>query len=170
MKGQLFNFKSFLQFVILLSVVGVISIAQAQKVVELSVSSDESELEIWTKGSCDGPHNNKGCIGVTGQVLINFNLKRKSCSTGGFWRLDHVALSNEEKGEPGDIDEDVADDLKANMETGRVTPHKQTKRSIQIRDYNKNKFDIWYTVYAKCSEGDMMVKTDPRIRNDGTGR
>ena len=170
MKDQLLNLKRFLQLVTMLSVVGVFSIAQAQNVVELRVSDNEDELEITTHGTCAGPDNSNGCVSVSGRVLINFNLTGQTdCSSGGNWELDRVVLSEEKGAAPG-ISADAASDFNADEGTGLVTPNApQTPRHIQIRDNNEEKYDIWYTVYAKCAAGGLTIDADPRIKNDGTG-
>ena len=168
MKQQKSKLQGLLKIVTVLSILGAWSIAQAQIVVDMRVSSNEDELEITTHGSCEGPKNRKGCIGVSGQVLINFLLKRKKCSSDGIWELHQVVLG-EEKGSPGNIGIDAASDFDADEVSGVVNLKKQTARHIQIRDDNLDEYDIWYTVSAKCAAGDKTIYTDPRIRNDGTG-
>jgi hypothetical protein len=169
MKKQLPKLKNFLQLVALLSVFGVFSIAQAQVVVDMRVSSSEDKLEVTTQGKCKGPNNRKGCVSASGRILINFLLKGDTqCSSGGQWALDKVVLSEGKDSGPG-ISHVAATDFDANESTGVVTPKIKKPKHIQIRDHNTDEYDIWYTVYANCAAGDSTISTDPRIRNDGSG-
>jgi hypothetical protein len=168
MKEQLPKLNNILQLVVLLSVFGAFSIAQAQIVVDMRVNDNEDELEITTHGTCDGPGNKKGCIGVAGRPMINFILKDKKCSSGGKWELDQVILSEGKDSDPG-ISEVAASDFNADEGTGVVTPKLKKPKHIQIRDHNSEEYDIWYTVSAYCAASDSTIDMDPRIRNDGTG-
>ena len=83
--------KTFLQLAVLLSVVGFHSIAQAAIVVDLAVSANQKALEATTHGSCS-QNNTNGCVKVTGNQQINFNLGNHSCASGGSWVLSQVLL------------------------------------------------------------------------------
>ena len=178
MKEQLPKSKKFLQLVILLSVFGVFSIAQAH-VVFLSVSGDKTKLETNTPGNCEGPFNKKGCIDVRSRsaVLINFRLNdQPSCANGGTWELHELVLSNQEASKDADnrqareeLDDKVLKDFNVDKYTGVVTPQLKKVDHIKVRNRNLKKYDIWYTVSAKCSESDSIIYLDPRIRNDGSG-
>jgi hypothetical protein len=178
MKEKSPKLKNFLQLVILLSVIGAFSIAQAQVVVKLTVNGDGDKLETSYRG-CKGPIDRKGCLAVSSRdgALINFRLKNHpTCSNGGDWELHEVVLSNEEaskdadnKDEREELDDKVVKDFDADKYSGVVEPMVQGPHHIKIRNRNLKEYDIWYTVSAKCSEGDSIIYLDPRIRNDGSG-
>lgn len=169
MKVQLPKLKNYLPLVTLLSVFGAFSIAQAQIIVDLRVSGDESKLKTMTHGTCQASYNSNGCIGASGRVLINFNLIGKTeCSSGGNWELDKVVLSEKKDSKTG-ISEVAAADFNADEATGVVTPKLEKLRKIQIRDHNTEDYIVWYTVSAYCAAGESTIYLDPRIRNDGSG-
>ena len=63
----------------------------------------------------------------------------------------------------------AAIDFDADQGSGRVNPVSSNANHILIRDYNSAVYDIWYTVYAKCSGDKSVINSDPRVENDGTG-
>jgi len=149
--------KSILRIAAALSAIGGISLAQAGAVVvNFKVNDDQSKLIATTQGTCQN-NNAPGCVRASGNTQINFNLTGPSnCA------LDHVAL-----GDPGNISAVAASDFDADMSTGVVTPISSSNNHILIRDNNTDVYDIAYTVYAICSG--MMIDSDPRIENDGSG-
>jgi hypothetical protein len=161
--------KVFLQLATVLFVAGFCSIAQAQIVVNLKVSSNQGALEATTRGSCARQPNNNGCVAASGQTQINFTLSSPNCNAGGKWELTHVALGNGNKASPGNISAVAAQDFGANQSTGVVSPQSQSGNHILIRDDNSQAYDIWYTVYARCTGNGATIATDPRVENDGSG-
>lgn len=161
MKKQVTTLKLFFQLAVVLSVAGFHSIAQAQ-VVNLEVNESQTKLLPTSPGSCSRA-NAKGCVRVTGQAQISFNLVGETtCS------LTHIALGNTENN-PGGLSAVAASDFNANASTGVVTPvGSPGARHIKINDHNSAAYDVWYTVYASC--GGTTITSDPRIENDGTGR
>ena len=160
MKKQGIRIGVFLKLVGLLSVVAFHSVAQAQ-VVNLQVNDTQTKLTVTSPGSCSRA-NAKGCLRVTGQAQINFNLTGTTdCA------LSYVALGNSENSQGG-ISAVAASDFNANASTGVVTPvGTPSARHILIRDNNTAEYDLWYTVYASC--GGSTITSDPRIENTGTG-
>ncbi|MGA9575593.1 MAG: hypothetical protein WBS20_16760 [Lysobacterales bacterium] len=153
-----YNLKKFLQFVTILSAVGLFSAAQAAAiVVNLEVNDSQTKLVATTKGTCISGNNTPGCVHASGQVQINFNLTGNTTCT-----LDHVAI-----GDPGNISEVAAKDFNADMSSGLVSPISQNDRHILIRDNNTAVYDIAYTVYAQCNG--VLIDSDPRVENDGSG-
>ncbi len=160
----------FLQLATVLLVTGFSSIAQAQIAVKLTVNANQDALEVTTRGRCAKQPNNNGCVRAAGKTNINFNMPNTSCNDGGKWELSHVALGNGNKAEPGNISAVAAQDFNADQTTGVVKPKTQSKKHILIRDNNSQAYDIWYTVYARCTGSGLTIATDPRVENDGTGR
>jgi hypothetical protein len=163
------NIKTLLPFATLLLLASLYTTAHAQIVVSLAVSSDQSELVPTTRGSCARQPNPPGCVRASGQTQINFNLSNSPCSGGGSWQLTHVALGNGNKAAPGNISTAAAQDFSANQSSGVVSPISQSANHILIRDNNSQAYDIWYTVYARCSSSGATIETDPRVENDGSG-
>lgn len=158
--------KTFLQLLAVLSIVGFHSIAQAAIVVDLAVSANQKTLEATTHGSCS-QNNTNGCVRVSGNENINFNLGNFSCASGGSWSLSQVFLGNS-KNSRGNISAVAATDFNADQSSGLVSPAgNPNPNHIQIRDDNTEAYDIWYTVTATC--GGSTIELDPRIENDGTG-
>jgi len=148
-------------------IAGFSSLAQAAVVVNMSVNSSQDKLTITTNGTCTSGNQN-GCVKASGRQPINFNLTgNRSCSAGGNWELDSVALGMSQ-GSTGNLTATAASDFNADQSTGEVTPNTQSANYIQIRNNNTAAYNVWYTVYATC--GDMEIDTDPRIENDGSGR
>ena len=160
----------FLQLATVFFVACICSVAQAQIAVKLVVNSDQDALEVTTRGQCARQPNNNGCVRASGQTNINFNLPNTNCSAGGTWELSHVALGNGNKAQPGNISSVAAEDFNADQSTGVVTPKSQSGSHILIQDNNTQAYDIWYTVYARCTGNGATIATDPRVENDGTGR
>jgi hypothetical protein len=141
--------------------------AHAAIVVQMRVNDTDDKLEITTRGSCTSGSNPKGCVKALGRQPINFNLVGdKRCPSGELWQLDYVALGMSE-GSTGGLTPKAASDFNADVASGEVTPNSQNPNSIQIRNNNSAAYDVWYTVYATCD--DMVIDTDPRIENDGSG-
>lgn len=142
--------------------------AQAAIVVQMQVNASETGLDITTQGTCQNGTNSNGCVKAQGRQPINFNLVgNRSCSAGGSWELDSVALGMARKS-TGNLTAVAASDFNADQSSGEVTANNQSGNSIQIRNNNTAVYDAWYTVYATC--GDSEIETDPRIENDGSGR
>lgn len=167
MKNKTIKLTSLLRVATVLSIVGFLSVAQAQLVVSLDVSPDQEKLIVTSRGACARQPNPPGCLHASGQVQINFNLKHSACDDGGSWALDYVALGNSENGRPGNISLTAADDFNADQDSGEVSPISQSANHILIRDDNTAAYDIWYTVVASC--GGSIIDSDPRIENDGSG-
>lgn len=173
MKKQMIITKGFLRIALVLSVSGFCTISQAAIVVQLKVSPNQDKLLVETRGTCVSGQNENGCVHVTGKNQINFNLVGdKNCATapGAKWALDSVVLSNSKGSAPG-ISQVASADFGADVNTGIVTaPVSKNPNHIGIRDNNTQKYDIWYTVVAKCAGSGSGIKIDPRIENDGSGR
>jgi hypothetical protein len=167
MQKQTFKLAGLLRAAVVLSIIGFMPVAHAQLVVGLDVSPDQDKLVVTTRGACAKQPNPPGCLRVSGQVQINFNLKNASCDGGQSWALDYVALGNSNKGQPGSISSTAASDFNANQSSGVVTPVSKSAKHILIRDNNSAAYDIWYTVFASC--GGSTIKSDPRVENDGSG-
>ena len=165
MKKHTATLKTFLQLVMVLSVLGFCSVAQAQIAVGLQVDTSQTKLDVTTRGSCTRAPNPNGCIHVSAAVQINFNLPNAKCSGNESWRLDQVTLGTSDKGTPGNIGPVAASDFNANEGTGVVTPVSSSANHILIRDNNSQRYDIWYSVSATC--GGRTIYTDPRIENGG---
>ena len=158
--------KAFLKLFTVLSTVGLISIAQAAIVVKFEVEG--SKLVPKTAGKCKKQPVKPGCLKASnGRVQINFKMKDKKCP-GGKWQMDYVALGNSENS-TGNISAVAAADFNADPGSGRVNPVSSSANHILIRDYNSAAYDIWYTVYAKCSGDNSAINSDPRVENDGSG-
>ena len=165
MNNKNIKVKVFLQLLILLSVVGVYSMAHAATV-QLRVENNQS-LVIETPGNC-GSGSMNGCVRASGRAPINFNLVgERGCSGGGQWGLDYIALGNS-KGQSGNISAVAASDFGADQGSGRVTASSSAGNHIAIRNNNTQAYEVWYTVYASCPGGGT-IKSDPRIINDGSG-
>jgi len=163
---QVTGLKTFLQLAAVLSVVGFHSIAQAAIVVDLEVNASQTKLEATTRGNCS-QNNTNGCVRVSGNQNINFNLGNYSCASGGSWSLSQVFLGNS-KNSRGSISTVAASDFNADQSSGLVSPAGNPNTNhIQIRDNNTQAYDIWYTVTATC--GSSTIELDPRIENDGSG-
>ncbi len=165
-----------IQLLAILVVTGLYSVAEAQIVVKLEVSSNEDRLVITTLGACARSPVNPGCVRASGRVQINFNLVgRARCSeaSGAKWELDYVQLGGKDSpAKPavwGGNDADVENDFDAAGGTWIVNPVNNSARHILIRDNNATKYDIWYKVVANCVGGNSSIETDPRVENDGTG-
>ena len=159
--------KTFLKLLTVLSAVGLVSMAQAAIVVKFEVEG--GKLVPKTAGKCKKQPIKPGCLKASnGRVQINFKMQDKRCP-GGKWQLDHVALGNQENS-TGNINEVAAVDFNADQVSGRVNPVSANANHILIRDYNSAEYDIWYTVYARCSGDNSMINSDPRVENDGTGQ
>ena len=158
--------KTFLQLAAVLSVVGFHSIAQAAIVVDLEVNASQDELIATTHGNCS-QNNTNGCVRVSGNQQINFNLRQHSCASGGNWSLSEVILGNS-KNSTGNISAAAVADFSADQSSGVVRPVSQNPNHIGIRDLNKQAYDIWYTVTATC--GGTTIDLDPRFENDGSGQ
>lgn len=167
MKNPTIRIKILLRAVTVLSVIGFLSAAQAQLVVDLEVSPNQKKLIATSIGSCARQPNPPGCLRASGKVQINFILKHASCGGGQSWALNSVALSNSNNGRPGNISATAAADFDAKQGSGVVTPISQSANHILIRDNNTAEYDIWYTVSASC--GNATADSDPRIENDGSG-
>ena len=161
--------KTFMKLLTVLSAVGLISMAQAEIVVKFEVEG--GILVPKTAGKCKKQPVKPGCLKASnGRVQISFKMKDKKCP-GGKWQLDHVALGNHENS-TGNISERAAGDFNADPVSGRVTPVNPVSSNanhILIRDYNSAVYDIWYTVYARCSGNNSVINSDPRVENDGSG-
>ena len=158
--------KTFLQLAAVLSVVGFHAIAQAAMVVDLEVNAGQTNLEATTHGNCS-ENNTNGCLRVSGNQNINFNLGNYSCASGGSWSLSQVFLGNS-KNSRGNISEVAASDFNADQSSGLVTPAgNPNPNHIGIRDNDTHAYEIWYTVTATC--GSSTIELDPRIVNDGSG-
>lgn len=166
MKKQTTKLNVVSQLLMLLSVIGFCSAAQAQVAVGLQVNASQTALEVTTRGSCQKAPNPNGCIHVSSATQINYSLPNVTCSGRESWRLGQVTLSTSNKGQPGNIGQVAASDFNANESTGVVTPVSSSANHILIRDNNSQKYDIWYTVSASC--GGATIYTDPRIENEGT--
>lgn len=172
MNSQKTRLKVIVHLAIVFLIVGFCSMAQAAIVVNMNVSDTEDELVITTHGTCQGTNVPNGCMAVTGgKQQINFNLVgNRDCSmvAGEKWKLDSVVLS-ESKGAESGISQVASDDFGADIDTGEITqPVSENDSHIGVRDDNTAAYDIWYTVTAKC--GSTTINTDPRIKNDGSGR
>jgi len=167
MKIQKTGRKTLLLLAVVLSVGGFHSIAQAAIVVDLEVNANQQQLDATTHGDCS-QNNTNGCMRVSGNQNINFNLGNYPCASGGTWSLSQVILGNA-KNSRGSISAVAASDFDADQSSGVVTPVGNPNPShIGIRDNNTEAYDIWYTVTATC--GSSTINLDPRIENDGTGR
>jgi hypothetical protein len=167
MKNKMTGPKAFLPLMIVLSVAGFQSTAQAQAAsVGLQVNSNQTQLEATTRGNCS-QNNTNGCVRANGVMQINFNLAQASCASGGNWALSEVYLGNS-KNNWGNISTVAASDFNANASSGVVTPVSQSPNHIGIRNNNSQAYEIWYTVTATC--GSSTIELDPRIINDGSGR
>ena len=167
MKKRMNKVGVFLKLTAALGIVGFCSVTQAAIVVNMQVNASESKLTITTQGTCASSNSN-GCIKASGRQPINFNLTGdKTCSDGGNWELDYVALGMSE-GSVGNITSDAASDFNADQSSGEVTPNSQNAGHIGMRNNNTAAYDVWYTVHATC--GDSVIDSDPRIENDGSGR
>jgi hypothetical protein len=151
------KFGSLICVAALFSAYGSIALAQTGAiVVNFNVNDDQSKLIATTPGNC-AENNTPGCVRASGRVQINFNLTGPtSCA------FDHVALGN-----PGSISAVAASDFNADMASGVVTPISKSDRHILIRDDNTDVYEINYTVYASCNG--VMIDSDPRVVNDGSG-
>lgn len=153
-------------------IVGFSSIAQAQAiVVNMQVNDDETALTVTTPGNC-ASSNHLGCIYMDdrGREPINFNLTGSpGCSAGGNWKLEYVGLGMAEK-TVGNLTAQAAADFNADQTTGRVIPTNSSATHIQMRNNNNSTYDVWYTVFATCTNVIAPISTDPRIENDGSGR
>ncbi|MDX2418017.1 MAG: hypothetical protein QNK19_11210 [Xanthomonadales bacterium] len=159
--------KTFLQLLTVLSTVGFISMAQAAIVVKFEVEG--SKLVPKTNGKCQKQPIKPGCLKASnGRVQFSFKMKDKKCP-GGKWQMDHVALGNQENS-TGNISAVAAADFNADQVSGRVNPVSSNKNHILIRNYNSAVYDIWYTVYARCSGDNSVINSDPRVENDGSGQ
>jgi len=166
MKKQSGKLKVLFHLVIVLSVLGFCSAAQAQAIaVGLQVNANQDGLEVTTRGNCQKLPNPNGCIYVRGAVQISFNLPDSRCSDNESWQLEQVLLGNSEKGGSGNISATAASDFNADQASGVVTPVAASAKHILIRDENSAVYDIWYTVSASC--GGETIYTDPRIENGG---
>ena len=156
----------FFKIVVVLVTAGFGAAAQAA-VVNMNVNASQTGLEVTTPGACSGS-NHPGCIRASGRDPITFNLTgNRTCSAGGNWELDHVALGTVNKS-VGNISAVAASDFNANASSGIVTPNNQSTNQILMRNNNTAAYTVWYTVYARC--GDSVINTDPRLENDGSGR
>lgn len=163
---KIFRLKAFLQLMTVLSAVGLVSVAQAAIVVKFEVEG--SKLVPKTAGKCKKQPIKPGCLKASnGKVQFSFKMKDKKC-TGGKWQLDYVALGNSENS-TGNISPVAAADFNADQGSGRVTPVSSNVNHILIRDNNSAAYDVWYTVYARCSGDNSVINSDPRVENDGTG-
>jgi len=166
MKKQSGKLKVLLHLVIMLSLLGFYSAAQAQAiVVGLQVNANQDGLDITTRGNCKKSPNPNGCIYVRGAVQINFNLPDARCADNERWQLDQVVLGTSDKGGSGNISATAASDFNADQASGVVTPVSSSANHILIRDDNSAVYDIWYTVSASC--GGETIYSDPRIENGG---
>jgi hypothetical protein len=158
--------KAFLKLLTVLSTAGLVSMAQAAIVVKFEVEG--GKLVPKTAGKCTKQPVRPGCLRASnGRVQISFKMQDKTCP-GGRWQLDHVALGNSENS-TGNISAVAAVDFDADQVSGRVNPVSSNPNHILIRDYNSAVYDIWYTVYARCSGNNSVIDSDPRVENDGTG-
>ena len=159
--------RGFARWVTVLVVTLVTTSLQASVTVQMRVNDTDDKLEITTRGSCTSGSNPNGCVKAVGRQPINFNLVGdKRCPSGELWQLDYVALGMSE-GSTGGLTAVAASDFNADVSSGEVTPNSQSANNIQIRNNNSAAYEVWYTVYATCD--DMVIDTDPRIENDGSG-
>ena len=158
--------KIILQLVLVLSLFGFCSAAQAQAIT-IGLSVNGNTLQTTTPGSCSRGQNTKGCVGVARgtKTNINFNLPNTTCSGNESWQLGQVTLSTSNKGQAGGIGSMAASDFNADEVSGVVTPVSSSGNHILIRDNNSQAYDIWYTVSASC--GGNTIYTDPRFENGG---
>jgi len=163
---KIFRLKAFLQLMTVLSAVGLVSLAQAAIVVKFEVEG--GKLVPKTAGKCTKQPIKPGCLKASnGKVQFSFKMKDKTCP-GGQWQLDYVALGNSENS-TGNISSVAAADFDADRVSGRVNPVSANANHILIRDDNTEVYDVWYTVYARCSGNNSVINSDPRVENDGTG-
>lgn len=133
----------------------------------------------------------KGCIKVLKDEESNiiFHLSGETKCTlesGTTWKLNAVYLggfNSPEKPDPmkfGFGATDAADYAKvkadfdiADKNTGLVNTISPTDKKLTISDKNQSKYEVWYTIEAKCEREDRktahITTTDPRVKNGGTG-
>ncbi|MGB5488780.1 MAG: hypothetical protein WBN06_15420 [Lysobacterales bacterium] len=163
---KIFRLKAFLQLIMVLSAIGLVSVAQAA--IDVKFEVEGGKLVPKTAGKCKKQPIKPGCLKASnGKVQFNFKMKDKKCP-GGKWQLDHVALGNSENS-TGNITPVAAADFNADQSSGRVDPVSSNANHILIRDNNSAVYDVWYTVYARCSGNNLVINSDPRVENDGTG-
>ena len=165
MKLQQNRLKTFLLMAVVLSVAGFHSVAQAAIVVNLEVNASQDQLVATTRGNCS-QNNTHGCIQMSGNQVINFNMGNFTCASGDRWALSQVILGNA-KNSSGNISADAVRDFNANQSSGVATPETQNANHIGVRNKNLSAYTIWYTVTATCDGA--TIKLDPRILNDGSG-
>jgi len=161
------RFKIILKLVLVLSLVGFYSAAQAQSAIVVGLSVNGDTLQTTSPGSCSRGQNTKGCVGVARgtKTNINFKLPNATCSENESWQLGQVTLSTSNKGQAGGIGSIAASDFNADEVSGVVTPVASSGNHILIQDNNSQAYDIWYTVSASC--GGNTIYTDPRVENGG---
>jgi hypothetical protein len=149
-----------------------LALAQYQPVtVQVSVSEDESYLEIDTPSQCSNA-NGRGCIeakpGTQQRIMIVLGGDER-CGSGGAWSLSAVILGGENSPTKparwGGLNL-AARDFDVDPGSGLVRPE-QGSNARQFNFINRNSaaYDVWYTVQAECNG--QTIEADPRIRNGG---
>lgn len=120
MSNKMSRFKEVVMWLMLLSVIGFSTSAQAAIVVNIELGETEDALNITKHGTCGSKNPPCGCMLFSGKQQINFNLigdKSCSLSSDADWELHSVVLSEYKNDAPG-ISQVAASDFGADINTG----------------------------------------------------
>lgn len=117
----------------------------------------------------------KGCITVPQDKIgeITFKLKDgtgPNCPGGGQdkWHLKGVQMSMQAKNTSGTVTDAVKCDFGTNDQGHVLSPVFPGGPQMKIRDWNSEKYNVYYTVTAaSCDHPNTTITTDPWIENKG---